>query len=87
MLDKLSGSMEHLKKFTDRNGSGPVVQKLTTLLVKETLNFCTQKRCNFFAGKNVRGFCSAKAPLIFSAKKKIVHFILCIHVFEDLTNH
>ena len=37
-----------------------------------------------FCRKNIRSFCSAKAPGIFSAKKLLVYIILCI--LEDLTN-
>ena len=50
---------------------GPCRLKTNKSLVNETFNFqmyCMQKNSGNFCLKNVRSFCSAKAPYNFSAK-------------------
>ena len=56
------------------NIQGPVVQSivsLTKLLVNDSLSLLVRLKSSvliFFCRKNERSFCTAKAPLIFSAK-------------------
>ena len=56
------------------NIQGPVVQSIVSLtksLVSDPLSLLVRLKSSvliFFAEKNERSFCTAKAPLIFSAK-------------------
>ena len=73
----LSGQVDEkiiCSALTYFNFQGPVVQSivcLTKLFIKDLLSLTAHTKSNqviFFAEKNVRSFCSAKAPHIFSAK-------------------
>ena len=68
---------------------GPVVQSIVSLtksLVNDSLSLLVRLKSSvliFFAEKNVRSFCSAKAPHIFSAKNASVFMY---NMFEILTS-